>query len=124
MKPPQKPDNVLAMQIDAFGGGLPLPGQPTRSEYYIQGTQPTGPSPIYQKIRLSKHQDGKLANQDEINAGDYTTKDYIVFQFNDPISTDGKNRWQDGIDAWIKQAYVGRSSRVLSSNRYVGLQRK
>ena len=103
---PQKPDNVLAMQIDAFGGGLPVSGQPTRSEYYIQGTQPTGPGAIYQKIKLSKHQDGKLANQDEINAGDYNTKDYIVFKMNDPISTDGKNRLQDGIDAWVKQTYA------------------
>ena len=104
-EPPQKPDDVIAMQIDAFGGGLPVSGQPTRSEYYIQGTQPTGPGAVYQKIKLSKHQDGKLANQDEINAGDYDTKDYIVFKMNDPISTDGKNRWQDGIDAWIKQTY-------------------
>jgi membrane carboxypeptidase/penicillin-binding protein PbpC len=103
---PQKPDNVLAMQIDAFGGGLPVSGQPTRSEYYIQGTQPTGPGPVYQKIKLSKHQDGKLANQAEISAGDFTTKDFIVFKENDPISTDGKNRWQDGIDAWIKKTYA------------------
>lgn len=105
-EPPQKPDGVIAMQIDAYGGGLPVPGQPTRSEYFIQGTQPTAPSPIYQKVKLSKHQQGKLANSFEISAGDYDTKDYIVFKENDPISTDGKNRWQDGIDAWIKQTYA------------------
>lgn len=105
-EPPQKPDNVVAMQIDAYGGGLPVDGRPTRSEYYIQGTQPTAPSPIYQKIKLSKHQSGKLANSSEINAGDYDTKDYIVFKENDPISTDGKNRWQDGINAWIKQTFA------------------
>lgn len=103
---PQKPDDVLAMQIDAFVGGLPQSGQPTRTEYFIQGTQPTGLSPIYQKIKFSKHQDGKIANDAEVSAGDYTTKDYIVFKENDPISTDGKNRWQDGIDAWIKVTYA------------------
>lgn len=105
-EPPQKPDDVLAMQIDAFAGGLPQSGQPTRTEYFIQGTQPTALSSIYQKIKFSKHQDGKIANDAEVKAGDYTTKDYIVFKENDPISTDGKNRWQEGIDAWIKQTYA------------------
>ena len=105
-QPPQKPDDVIAMLIDAYGGGLPVSGEPTRSEYFIKGTEPTSPSPIYAKIKLSNHQSGKLANQAEIDHGDYTVKDYIVFKENDPISTDGKNRWQDGIDAWIKQTYA------------------
>jgi penicillin-binding protein 1C len=105
-EPPQKPDDVIAMQIDALGGGLPKDGQPTRSEYFIKGTQPTGQSTIYQKLKLSKHQEGKLANQLEIDKGDYDTKDYVVFKENDPISTDGKNRWQDGIETWIKEHYA------------------
>ncbi|MGH7245476.1 MAG: penicillin-binding transpeptidase domain-containing protein, partial [Candidatus Levyibacteriota bacterium] len=102
---PQKPDNVIALTIDSVGGGLPASGQPTRSEYFIKGTEPTALSPIYQKIKLSRHQSGKLASQSEINAGDYDTKDYIVFKENDPVSTDGQNRWQAGIDAWIKTAH-------------------
>ncbi len=105
-EPPQKPDDVVAMQIDAYGGGLPVSGQPTRSEYFIKGTEPTAPSPIYAKVKISKHQQGKLANASEIAAGDYDTKDYIIFKENDPISTDGKNRWQEGIDAWIKDTYA------------------
>lgn len=105
-EPPLKPDDVIAAQVDAFGGGLPVSGRPTRSEYYIQGTQPTNPSPIYAKVKISKHQDGKLANDSEISAGDYNTKDYIIFKENDPISSDGKNRWQDGINAWIKQNFA------------------
>lgn len=105
-EPPQKPDDVIAMQIDALGGGLPKAGQPTRSEYFIKGTEPTGQSAIYQTLKLSRHEQGKLADASEIAAGDYDTKDYIVFKENDPISTDGKNRWQDGIDAWIKQTYA------------------
>ncbi len=104
-EPPKKPNDVIAMQIDAYGGGLPVPGEPTRSEYFIQGTQPTSPSPIYAKIKISTHQPDKLANQAEIDHGDYTVKDFIVFKENDPISTDGINRWQEGIDAWVKQTY-------------------
>nr|MBI5455381.1 hypothetical protein [Candidatus Levybacteria bacterium] len=105
-EPPQKPDNVIAVQIDAYGGGLPISGRPTRSEYFIKGTEPTSPSPIYAKVRISKHQSGKLANQAEIDKGDYDVKDYIVLKENDPISTDGKNRWQEGIDAWLRKTYA------------------
>ncbi len=106
-EPPKKPDNVVAMQIDSLGGGLPVSGQSSRSEYFIKGTEPTGPGPIYQKVKLSKHQNGKLANQSEINARDYDTKDYIVFHEEDPVSTDGKNRWQEGIIAWLSGQYSG-----------------
>ncbi|MGH7203074.1 MAG: transglycosylase domain-containing protein [Candidatus Levyibacteriota bacterium] len=79
---PKKPDNVVAVQVDGFAGGLPHAGQPTRSEYFIKGTEPTAESPVYQS------KDGK---------------NYIVIRENDPVSTDGVNRWQAGIDAWIAQ---------------------
>lgn len=101
----QKPDNVTAITIDAFTGGLPVDGKPTRSEYFIKGTEPTTISPIYKKIKTSKHHNDKLANQDEINHGDYDTKDFIVFSEDDPVSTDGKNKWQEGIDTWLKETY-------------------
>lgn len=83
---PQKPDNVVAMQIDAFAGGLPHGGQPTRSEYFIKGTEPTAESLIY------KSKDGK---------------NYYVFQEDDPVSTDGQNRWQQGIDDWANKEHAG-----------------
>lgn len=79
---PQKPSDVVAVTIDAFAGGLPHPGEPTRVEYFINGTQPKAQSPVYES------ENGK---------------DYFVFKESDPISTDGKNRWQDGINAWIQQ---------------------
>lgn len=74
------PPNVEAVQIDAFSGGLPVDGQPTRVEYFIKGTQPTTRSPILQR-------------------------EFYVFKESDPVSTDGKNRWQEGIDRWIEQNY-------------------
>lgn len=82
----EKPSNVEAKEIDAFAGGLPHAGQPTRSEYFIKGTEPTSESPIY------KSKDGKI---------------YLVFQENDPVSTDGQNRWQKGIEEWINATYPG-----------------
>ena len=104
---PKKPENVIAFTIDALGGGLPVDGQPTRSEYFIKGTEPTNKASIYQKLKLSKHQGGKLANPEEIDNNDYDTKDYIVFREDDLVSQDGKNRWQEGINAWFEGQYPG-----------------
>ncbi len=78
------PSDVTAMQVDALFGGLPTAGMPTRSEYFIKGTEPTAPSPVYQT------KDGKV---------------YYVVREDDPVSTDGQNRWQAGIDAWIKTTH-------------------
>lgn len=102
---PQKPDNVIAMEIDGYGGGTPVDGQPKRTEYFIKGTEPTRPAAIYQKIKISKSDNNKLANQTEIDKNDYETKDFIVFKEEDPVSTDGKNRWQEAIDAWLNEKF-------------------
>ena len=81
---PYKPDNVVAMQVDSFGGGLPHGGQGTRSEYFIKGTEPTAESNIY------KSKDGQ---------------NYFVFHEDDPVSGDGINRWQKGIDEWLNTVH-------------------
>ncbi|MEX2028529.1 MAG: penicillin-binding protein [Candidatus Curtissbacteria bacterium] len=74
-----KPDNVTAIEIDSLGGGLPCRDLPKRSEYFVKGTEPT------RDCLVEKTLNGQ---------------DYYVFTEFDPISTDGKNRWQEGIDAW------------------------
>lgn len=78
------PNNVAAVQVDSLGGGLPIDGQPTRTEYFVKGTEPTTKSNIYQR-------------------------EFIYFHENDPVSTDGVNRWQQGIDKWIDQIHKGDS---------------
>ncbi|MBI4129817.1 transglycosylase domain-containing protein, partial [Candidatus Roizmanbacteria bacterium] len=97
-----KPENVIALDVDSYGGGLPKDGQEIRSEYFIKGTEPTGISPIYQTVKLSTRQDGKRASPDEIRVHDYKEQDFIVFTEDDPVSGDGKNRWQEGIDKWLE----------------------
>lgn len=96
-----KPDKVKAIQIDSFLGGLPKDQGTTRSEYFIEGTEPKDTSPFYKRLKISKT-NGKLANDIEIKTGNYEEKDFIIITENDPISTDGKNRWQEAIDAWVK----------------------
>ncbi len=98
---PAVPGGVSAIQVDAFSGGIAHNGQSTRTEYFMKGTEPTAVSPIYAQVKISNHQDGKLANGDEISHGDYHAKEYVIFMEKDPVSTDGKNRWQDGINAWV-----------------------
>jgi penicillin-binding protein 1C len=94
-----KPDKVKAVTIDSFLGGLPKDGYPTRAEYFIDGTEPKDTSPYYKKLKISKA-NGKLANDVEVKSGNYDEKDFVVISESDPISTDGKNRWQEAINAW------------------------
>jgi len=96
-----KPEKVKAVQIDAFLGGLPKEGYPTRAEYFIEGTEPKEISPFYKKLKISKAT-GKLANDIEIKNGNYEEKEFIMISENDPVSIDGKNRWQDAINEWAK----------------------
>ena len=98
----EKPDDVEAVQIDSFFGGLPRDGGSTRSEYYIKGTEPTEVSPYYKKLKLSKS-NGKVANEVEVRSGNFDEKEFYVVTENDPISGDGKNRWQEAIDAWARE---------------------
>lgn len=98
----ERPDSVIQREVDALGGGLPKEGEPTRKEYFIEGTEPARTSSIYQTIKLSRRQQGKRASDDEVRVGDYDERNYIVFSETDPISSDGKNRWQEGIDKWLE----------------------
>lgn len=98
-----KPDNVIAVTIDSLGGGLPVDGQATRSEYFIKGTEPQGPSPIYKTIKVSKADGNKIASQSEIDKNEFDIKKFIVFREDDPTAGGGKNRWQEGIDQWINE---------------------
>lgn len=98
-----KPANVSYVTIDALAGGLPVDGQGTRAEYYIKGTEPQGPSSIYKTLKISKADTNKLASDSEVEKNEYETRKFIVFAENDPVSTDGKNRWQEAIDAWLNE---------------------
>lgn len=100
-EPFDRPPGIIEMDIDAYGGGLPFESQPTRKEFFLSGTEPTGSATIYQKLKISRKDNNKLANAVEVATGDYDEKLFIVIREDDPVSSDGKNRWQEGIDAWI-----------------------
>ncbi len=97
-----QPKKIKALTVDSFLGGLPKDSYPTRAEYFREGTEPKEISPFYKKLKISKS-GGKLANDVEIRSGNYDEKEFIVITENDPISTDGKNRWQEAIDSWSRE---------------------
>ncbi|MBI2611347.1 penicillin-binding protein [Candidatus Gottesmanbacteria bacterium] len=94
------PGNVTQVEIDAFAGGLPRDGMPKRMEYFIKGTEPTSVSPVYKKLKLAKGDNKKLASVVDVATGNYDEKEFYVFEEKDPVSTDGKNRFWEGIMAW------------------------
>ncbi len=99
------PENVHVAEIDTLSGGTPVDGHDKRSEYFVKGSEPTAKSAIYKQVKISKEKNDKLANSDEISHGDYDVKEYIVFEESDPVSTDGKNLWQEGINVWLSEAH-------------------
>jgi membrane peptidoglycan carboxypeptidase len=125
-EPFPRPNTITEIEIDGYGGGLPVDGQPTRKERFVRGTEPTSIASIYKNLKISRKDGNKLANSVEIAKGEYDTKLYIVFTEADPVSTDGRNRWQEGIDAWVKtlgdgkfhpptEVYQGSESNIVVS---------
>lgn len=101
----EQPEDVIALQVDAFSGGLPRDGQSVRSEFFVKGTEPTTISPIYTQLKMSQKDSEKLANSCEIERGDYDVRDFVAFAEDDPVSRDGRNRWQEAIDTWVDNTY-------------------
>jgi len=96
-----KPDKVVALEVDALFGMLPHGGDAKRSEYFLEGTEPKEVSPFYKTLKISKSNQ-KLANPTEVANGNFEEKEFYVVHEEDPLSLDGKNRWQESIDAWAR----------------------
>ncbi len=94
------PTGVITAEVDLVSGYRAHDGFPSRTEYFIQGTEPTGEDPIHAKLKLCRGQD-KLATPAQVARGDYEEKEYFVFKEEDPLSGDGINRWQEGINQWL-----------------------
>jgi len=47
-----RPPDIIEMDIDAYGGGFPISGQPTRKERFLKGTEPTVVAVIYRDIKV------------------------------------------------------------------------
>lgn len=95
------PPGVEQVDLDVISGYPSHDGYPGKMEWVIKGTKPTGPDPIHTKLKVCRGEASKLATDAKIVAGDYDEKEFIVLREDDPFSEDGKNRWQEAIDAWV-----------------------
>lgn len=94
------PEGVEKVKVDAVSGYPEHDGYPAKEEWVIKGTLPTGSDPIHTKVKVCRGEN-KLATPSRVGSGDYDEKEFIVLKEEDPVSQDGKNRWQEGINSWI-----------------------
>ncbi len=90
------------MEVDKLSGYKAHDGFDKKSEYFIQGTEPNLDDPIHLRLKVCRGSFG-LATPQDVASRNYDEKDYIKLREDDPVSTDGKNRWQEGVDWWISQ---------------------
>lgn len=94
------PDKIVSMEVDRISGWPSHDGFPSLPDYFIDGTQPVGADPIHILAKVCKDKAGLATPEDVVN-NNFNTKEYFKFVEDDPVSTDGKNRWQEGIDGWV-----------------------
>ena len=115
------PAGITTMEVDSISGMISHDGYPSRQEYFIKGTEPSGADTIHTRLKVCRNQD-KLASETMVARGDYEEKEYIVLKESDPAGG-SKNRWQEGVDAWINsqadsrykypKEYCGESNEVV-----------
>ncbi|MFA6007182.1 MAG: PBP1A family penicillin-binding protein, partial [Candidatus Shapirobacteria bacterium] len=96
------PDKIVNISVDKVSGYGVHDNFPSKTEYFIDGTQTNTSDPIHLMLKICKDKVG-LATPEDVSNGNYNSKEYFNFKEDDPVSTDGRNRWQEGIDAWINQ---------------------
>lgn len=94
----EAPGSVVTTAVDAVSGYRAHDGFPSRTEYFIKGTEPAGEDPIHVKLKVCRS-DGKLATPAQVSSGDYEEKEYFIFKEEDPFGP--PNRWQEGVLAWL-----------------------
>lgn len=96
------PSQIVQVEVDKLSGYSSHDGFASKQEYFIDGTQPKNDDPIHLKLKVCKGANG-LAPPEDIANNNFDYKEYIKLREDDPVSHDGRNRWQEGIDSWISQ---------------------
>jgi membrane peptidoglycan carboxypeptidase len=93
------PKNVKKVEVDELTGMLPFEGFSSRSEWFIEGTEPTAKSLWYERIEVCED-DGKIANDSCKESGDTDVKTFVRI-------TAEIAEWQDDVDRWVYEHYKG-----------------
>lgn len=95
------PAGVVKGDVDIVSGYKAHDNWPSRSEYFVKGTEPTGADPVHTNLKICKT-DGKLATPSDVAANNYDNKEFYVFKEEDPTAAPGgQNKWQEGILDWL-----------------------
>jgi 1A family penicillin-binding protein len=94
------PNKIVNISVDKFSGYGVHDGFESKTEYFIDGTQTNISDPIHLKLKVCRDKTG-LATPEDVANGNFDEKEFFNIKEEDPISTDGRNRWQEGIDGWI-----------------------
>ena len=98
----ESPSGIQTVEVDSFSGKLAHDGFTSRSEFFDKSSLPTGDD-IHVKLKICKNEE-KLATPADVAGNNYDEKEYYKIVEEDPVSTDGKNRWQEAILNWINGA--------------------
>ncbi len=96
-----QPGGVVMAEVDTVSGYRSHDGFLARQEYFVKGTEPSGNDPVHVKLKVCRDKEG-LAPPSAVAGGNFDEREFIVLQEKDPVSVDGRNRWQEGIDKWIE----------------------
>ena len=112
------PEEVVTSAVDSVSGYATHDGFPSRTEYFIKGTEP-GEDTVHVKLKVCKS-DGKLATPSDVASGNSEEKEFFVFKEEDPTAgTGGTNKWQEGILTWLSNQA---DSRYHPPSEYCGTQ--
>ncbi len=93
------PEKIVKADVDSVSGKRAHDGFSSRSELFVKGSEPENDD-IHVYLKVCKS-DGRLATPSDISGQNYDNKEYYVFKEEDPVSKDGKNRWQEAILNWL-----------------------
>ena len=110
------PGGIVTKAVDTMSGFSAHDGYPSRIEKFIVGTEPDA-DPVHVKLKVCKS-DGKIATPSDVSSGNYDEKEFFILKENDPVSSDGVNRWQAGIDSWT----ATQDSRYHPPSEFCGTQ--
>lgn len=95
----EAPEGIVTAEVDKVSGKKAHDGFPSRSEFFVKSITPDDDD-IHVMLKVCKS-DGRLATPADVTGQNYDNKEYFVFKEEDPVSRDGKNRWQEAILTWI-----------------------
>ena len=99
--PWEMPAGIEKVEVDQMSGYPKHDEYPSKFELVIKGTLPSLPDLVHAKLKLCRGEN-KLATDAKVAANDFEEKEFYVYREPDPVSQDGRNRWDEGINAWIQ----------------------